>query len=212
MENLSGDLLFSIFRELDAATLCILSQVSKDFNVAADNDDAWVAVHGFSKTSSRVIIAKLIVSIAELGKTLADASYTSSCADDIYFAVDPSNIEAENLARSNFTTAHQLWNDAEYNFEQARQNLAIAYRMLRVPVALRVATACALHDYYRACDNCELQHLKKSVVIVHAARDALKIKELEVVMWEATPEQLNKRLAYTYTAAFCCARSPWAPT
>jgi hypothetical protein len=58
-EELSYDLLSQIFLDQNPQTLCVLSQVSKDWKAVANSDDTWISVHGITKQQSKEIFLDL---------------------------------------------------------------------------------------------------------------------------------------------------------
>jgi hypothetical protein len=209
MEKLSGDLLLSIFQKLDAVMLCRLSLVSKDFHNIADDDEVWRVAHGFTKGDSMDIVAKLVATVSDLDLKAVSAKQVTHDAAEMYFKVDPSKDGEESAALSNYVLSNDHLNFMLYKLDKAMLNLSIAYRMLHVPVCLRIATASALNEYYLACDK----SYASNAVLLESVRDALKKTEGCVVSWEVERESKQRKLwpkrSDIHTAAFCCARSPW---
>ena len=215
MEKLSGDLLFSIFQELDAKTLCVVSQVSKDFNAVADSDVTWVSVHGFTRYRSLEILSELKVAISKFDEALSIAVEVEIAAGLVYFRRDTGrDADAEALARANFESAHQIWKATKLDLAKATQDLSIAYQMLRVPVRLRLAAASANSDYYFTCRvyNASGRFFRKLSQIEICGVDAARI-HLTKLDREVTSLMDLSELAKATTfwwGAVCCARSPWA--
>jgi hypothetical protein len=69
-EELSYDLLSQIFLDQNPKTLCVLSQVSKDWKAVANSNDIWKFVHGITKQQSKEIFLDLETKRCALYKQL----------------------------------------------------------------------------------------------------------------------------------------------
>lgn len=211
MEKLSGDLLFSIFQELDAKTLCVVSQVSKDFSAVADSDATWVSVHGFTRYRSLKIFSELKVAISKCDEALSIAIPAAISALTAFQLRLPTTAIQD---RANWESAYQILEAKKHDLAKATQDLSIAYQMLRVPVRLRLAAASANSNYYAACRvyNARGRVFRKLSQIEICAVDAART-HLTKLDREVTSLMDLSKLAKATTfwwGAVCCAQSPWA--
>jgi len=233
MDSLSIDMLREIFQELDAVMLCRLATVSKDFQVAADDDGVWETAHGFAKGRSWVILFEL--GVLSLSKT-EECNAAATIASNSEFDGSTEDESEDAIGRRN--RAYAAWDTLQTEQRIIRRTHAIAYRMLRVPKKLRVAAADALVHYYKVtqCIDSILKGVPRCAdddIFAAAYRDlnrkrteaehALKDADSNVKKWEhsfvdhkrcsftfAPAYCVSTRCSSTYTAAFCCAQQPWA--
>lgn len=232
MDSLSIDLLREIFQKLDAVMLCRLSQVSKDFRVAADEECVWNAAHGFTKGRSFVILMELgALSLSKTEECNA-AAHIASISE-----FDGSTEDESDDAIGRRDRAYEAWDAAQNEQRIVRRMHAIAYRMLRVPKKLRVVAADALVNYYKVtqCIDSILKGVPRCAdddTFASAYRDlnlkrteaehALVDADSDVKKWEhafvdhkrcsftfAPAYCVSTRCSSTYTPAFCCAQKPW---
>ena len=232
MDSLSIDLLREIFQKLDAVMLCRLSEVSKDFRVAADDDSVWDTAHGFTKGRSFVTLMEL--GALSLSKT-EECNAAAHIASISEFDGSTEDESDDAIARRN--RAYEAWDAAQNEQRIVRRMHAIAYRMLRVPKKLRVVAADALVNYYKVtqCIDSILKGVPRCAdddIFAAAYRDlnlkrteaehALVDADSEVKKWEdafvdhvrcsftfAPAYRVSTRCSSTYTSAFCCAQRPW---
>ena len=208
MDKLSADLLFSIFQELDAKTLCVVSRVSKDFNVVADSDATWLSVHGFAKWRSLEILSRERTAISKMEDSFWNVRQRYQSAGEVYFRRDTGRDgDAEALARENYESAYWIHKAAKRDLDKAVGDLAISYQMLRVPLRLRVAAAKAIDAYYKVC-RASHGATSKEIFGVDAARIYLTKLDRDVTLLVNTSE-LGTGVTFWW-AATCCARSLWA--
>jgi hypothetical protein len=232
MDSLSIDLLREIFQKLDAVMLCRLSQVSKDFRVAADEECVWDTAHGFTKGRSFVLLMELgALSLSKTEECNA-AAHIASISE-----FDGSTEDESDDAIGRRDRAYEAWDAAQNEQRIIRRMHAIAYRMLRVPKKLRVVAADALVHYYKVtqCIDSILKGVPRCAdddIFAAAYRDlnrkrleaehALIVANADVKKWEhsfvdhkrcsftfAPAYCVSTRCSSTYTAAFCCAQKPW---
>ena len=232
MDSLSIDLLRVIFQELDAVMLCRLAKVSKDFQVAADEDLVWDTAHGFTKRQSFVILLELGSLAFFKNEECIAAAFVASNSE-----YDGSTEDDTDDAISRRDRAYEAWDNLQQELLVTKRRLAIAYRMLRVPKKLRVAAADALVHYYKVtqCIDSILKGVPRCSdddTFAAAYRDlnrkrteaehALKDADAFVKKWEhsfvdhkrcsftfAPAYFVSMRCSSTYTAVFCCAQKPW---
>jgi len=207
MDKLSDDLLRAIFQELDAVTLLTLSQVSKEFQFAADSDFTWKYVHGFTRTQSMKIITESKRRIRELGDLLWVARRAELKAGEIFFRAPSSDWVVAEQKRLELTNAHRLWKDTTGNLDKATRDLSVACQMLRVPLAMRIDAARARIEYYAELKKPQLW-TPAVVASADAARSRLtKINQDVAILVDekALGTQTTK-----WWVATCCARSIWA--
>lgn len=210
MDSLSIDLLRAIFQELDAVMLCRLSQVSKDFLVATDDDSLWTVTHGFTKKRSLEILLEL-GALSSSKTEECNAEFDGSTEDESEDAIDRRD------------RAYEAWDTAQNEQRIIRRMHAIAYRMLRVPKKLRVVAADALVRYCKVtqCIDSILKGVPRSSdddTFAYSYRDLnLKRTEVEHALIDADAAVKkwehffvdHRRCSSTYTPAFCCAQKPW---
>ena len=203
MEKLSADILHAIFQELDATTLCRLSQVSKDFQVVADSDSTWNIVHGFTKARSLEIVCGHIRELLDIEAELEEISYYP------YREPNDTNWDAVEEER--------VW--CEHGAKIAALSLATLYRMMRVPIRLREALSVNLLEWFRITD-----HLRPSWSVWRAdsvkpagwdeSGAARRQAEHAIVKWEkATGHDILSgpySIAYSYSVGHCCLHSAWS--
>jgi hypothetical protein len=116
MDSLSIDLLREIFQKLDAVMLCRLSEVSKDFRVAADDDSVWDTAHGFTKGRSFVTLMEL--GALSLSKT-EECNAAAHIASISEFDGSTEDESDDAIARRN--RAYEAW-DAAHGFTKQRSS------------------------------------------------------------------------------------------
>jgi hypothetical protein len=209
MDKLSSDLLGAIFQELDAVTLLVLSQVSKDFQVVADSDSTWKYVHGFTRTKSMTVITESKRRIRELGDLLWVARRAELKAGEIFFRAgrgEPRDWVAEEQKRLDLTNAHRLWKDTTGSLDKATKDLSVALQMLRVPLAMRLDAARTRIEYYTELKKA--QRMKLDVSATDAARSRLTKINQDVALL-IDEKALGNQTTFWWVAT-CCARSIWA--
>ena len=220
MDSLSTDLLRAIFQELDAAMLCRLSKVSKDFRVAADEDCVWDAAHGFTKKRSLDTMWELGALAFSKNEECTAAATIASNSE-----YDGSTEDETDDAISRRDRAYEAWEKLQQERHVAQRMHAIAYRMLRVPKKLRVVAADALVRYYKVtqCIDSILKGMPRCSdddIFAAAYRDLnLKRTEAEHALIDADVNVRNWENSFskcgcvshssTYTPAFCCTQQPW---
>jgi hypothetical protein len=206
MDKLSDDLLQAIFQELDAVTLLTLSQVSKEFQFAADSDSTWKYAHGFTRTQSMTVITESKRRIRELGDLLWVARRAELKAGEVFFRAPSSDWAISEQKRLELTNAHRLWKDTTGNLDKATRDLSVAIQMLRVPLAIRLNAARTRIEYYAELKKA--QRMKLDVSATDAARSRLtKINQDVALLIDETA--LGKQTTFWWVAT-CCARSIWA--
>jgi len=206
MDKLSDDLLRAIFQELDAVTLLTLSQVSKEFQFAADSDFTWKRVHGFTRTQSMTVITESKRHIRELGDLLWVARRAELKAGEIFFRTPSSDWVVAEQKRLELTNAHRLWKDTTGNLDKATRDLSVAIQMLRVPLSMRLAAARTRIEYYTELKKA--QRMKLDVSATDAARSRLTKINQDVALL-IDEKALGKQTTFWWVAT-CCARSIWA--
>jgi hypothetical protein len=206
MDKLSDDLLRAIFQELDAVSLLLLSQVSKEFQFAADSDFTWKRVHGFTRKQSMTVIAESKRHIRELGDLLWIARRAELKAGEIFFRAPDSDWVVAEQKRLELTNAHRLWKDTTGNLDKATRDLSVALQMLRVPLATRLDAARTRIEYYTELKKA--QRMKLDVSATDAARSRLTKINQDVALL-IDEKALGKQTTFWWVAT-CCARSIWA--
>ena len=203
MEKLSGDLLHTIFQELDATTMCRLSQVSKDFQVIADSDSTWNIVHGFTKARSLEVVRGHIRELLDIEQELEDITY--------YPYREPNDTNWDDVEEE------RVW--CEHSAKLAAVSLATLYRMMRVPIRLREALSVNLLEWFRLTD-----YLRPSWPVWRSdfvkppswdeSVNARRVAEHAIVKWEKAtgPDILSGpySIAYSYSVGHCCLHSAWS--
>ena len=206
MDKLSDDLLRAIFQELDAVSLLLLSQVSKEFQFAADSDSTWTYVHGFTRTQTMTVITESKRRIRELGDLLWVARRAELKAGEIFFRTNTRDWAAEEQKRLELTNAHRLWKDTTGNLDKATGDLSVAIQMLRVPLAIRLDAARTRIEYYAELKKA--QRMKLDVSATDAARSRLTKINQDVAL--LVDEKAMGTQTTFWWVATCCARSIWA--
>ena len=219
MDKLSGDMLQSIFQELDAATLCVVSRVSKDFQVAADSDSTWTWVHGYTKSETSNVITESKRRVRELGDLLWVARRAEQKAEqeagEIYMRANPRDFEVVAQKRVDLVNAHRLWRDTTGNLDKATRDLSVASQLLRVPLAMRLAATCARFEYYAELKKAHRKKLDVASVDALDALDALdaarsRLTKINQGVALLVDEKVMGTQTTFWWVATCCARSIWA--
>jgi len=206
MEKLSDDLLRAIFQELDAVTLLTLSQVSKEFQFAADSDSTWKRVHGFTRKQSMTVIAESKRNIHVLGDMLWVARRAELKAGEIFFRAPDSDWAVAEQKRLELTNAHRLWKDTTGNLDKATRDLSVAIQMLRVPLAIRRDAARARTEYYTELKKAQRKNHDASAVDAAWSRLTKINQDVALLIDE---KALGTQTTFWWVAT-CCARSIWA--
>ena len=206
MDKLSNDLLQAIFQELDAVTLLKLSQVSKDFQIAADSDFTWKRVHGFTRKQSMAVIVESKRNIRVLGDMLWVARRAELKAGEIFFRAPDSDWAVAEQKRLELTNAHRLWKDTTGNLDKATRDLSVAIQMLRVPLAIRRYAARARFEYYAELKKAQRKNHDASVVDAAWFRLTKINQDVALLIDE---KALGTQTTFWWVAT-CCARSIWA--
>jgi len=206
MDKLSDDLLRAIFQELDAVTLLTLSQVSKEFQFAADSDFTWKYAHGFTRKQSMTVIAESKRNIRVLGDMLWVARRAELKAGEIFFRAPSSDWAVSEQKRLELTNAHRLWKDTTGNLDKATRDLSVALQMLRVPLAMRLDAASARVEYYAELKKAQRKNHDASVVDAAWSRLTKINQDVALLIDE---KALGTQTTFWWVAT-CCARSIWA--
>lgn len=206
MDKLSDDLLRAIFQELDAVTLLTLSQVSKDFQIAADSDFTWKCVHGFTRKQSMTVIAESKRNIRVLGDMLWVARRAELKAGEIFFRTPSSDWVVAEQKRLELTNAHRLWKDTTGNLDKATRDLSVAIQMLRVPLAMRLDAASARFEYYAELKKAQRKNHDASATDAAWSRLTKINQDVALLIDE---KALGTQTTFWWVAT-CCARSIWA--
>jgi len=206
MDKLSDDLLRAIFQELDAVTLLTLSQVSKEFQFAADSDFTWTYVHGFTRKQSMSVITESKRQIRVLGDMLWVARRAEQKAGEIFFRTPSSDWVVSEQKRLELTNAHRLWKDTTGNLDKATRDLSVALQMLRVPLAMRLDAASARVAYYAELKKAQRKNHDASVVDAAWSRLTKINQDVALLIDE---KALGTQTTFWWVAT-CCARSIWA--
>lgn len=196
----------SIFQELDAVTLCVVSQVSKDFQVAADSDSTWTYVHGFTKSETSNVITESKRRVRELGDLLWVARRAEQKAGEIFIRANPRDFVVEEQKRLELTNAHRLWRDTTGNLDKATRDLSVAIQLLRVPLAMRLAATCTRFEYYAELKKAHRMKLDASTIDSFRSR-LTKINQDVALLVD---EKAMGTQTTSWWVATCCARSIWA--
>ena len=199
-------MLEAIFQELDAVTLLMLSQVSKDFQILADSNSVWNIAHGFTRKQSMSIITESKRNIRVLGDLLWVARRAELKASEIFFRAPSSDWAVSEQKRLDLTNAHRLWKDTTGSLDKATRDLSVALQMLRVPLAMRLDAARARIEYYAELKKA--QRMKLDVAATDAARSRLTKINQEVALM-VDEKALGTQTTFWWVAT-CCARSIWA--
>jgi hypothetical protein len=206
MDKLSDDLMCSIFQELDAVTLLLLSRVSKDFQILADSNSVWKYVHGFTRTQSMTVITESKRRIRELGDLLWVARRAELKAGEIFFRAPSSDWVVAEQKRLDLTNAHRLWKDTTGSLDKATRDLSVALQMLRVPRAMRLDAARTRIEYYAELKKAQRMKLDGSVVDAAMSRLAKINQDVGLLVDQ---KALGTPMTFWWVAT-CCARSIWA--
>jgi hypothetical protein len=206
MDKLSDDLMCSIFQELDAVTLLLLSRVSKDFQILADSNSVWNIAHGFTRAKTMTVIAESKRRIRELGDLLWVARRAELKAGEIFFRAPSSDWVVAEQKRLELTNAHRLWKDTTGSLDKATRDLSVALQMLRVPLATRLDAARTRIEYYAELKKA--QRMKLDVSATDAARSRLTKINQDVAL--LVDEKAMGTQTTFWWVATCCARSIWA--
>lgn len=99
MDTLPCDLLVKTCKELDPISLCRLSRVSKAFRVPSEDDEVWIAAHGFRKRVTKAHV------LYEVDRMDSRRSIADTCRDIVSrFSADVALHYATARAASDITT------------------------------------------------------------------------------------------------------------
>jgi hypothetical protein len=190
METLPIELIRETLQQLDGVSLCKVSQVSKGFCIA-NEDEIWKVVNGETKRRSKEIIHGLVRKWVDLWHKKEEA-YGYNTYEEF-----------------------QEWRECDINYRAVNEQLSLGYRMLGVPMRLRWAVLSLLDDkchliWKQGCRALPLDDPQLSKINLALASAEKDIKDWEKSCGRGLSKcKVPYRAAWNFSTAKAVERCPW---